>query len=48
MAAQGARLPSQRRYAARAQSLQVGIVLTAAEMAQLERFAALGLAALSA
>ncbi|OSP54850.1 Ldh family oxidoreductase [Pseudoruegeria sp. SK021] len=43
---QGARLPSQRRFAARATALSDGIVLSAAEMDQLDRFEALGLAAL--
>src|SRR5690606_33375474 len=37
---QGARLPSQRRFAARAESEAKGITLTAAEMAQLEALAA--------
>jgi len=45
---QGARLPSQRRFAARAQSAAHGIQLTSAEMDQLHRFATLGLAALDA
>ena len=43
---QGARLPSQRRFAARAQSEATGIQLTADECAQLERFARLGLDAI--
>ncbi|WP_209424704.1 Ldh family oxidoreductase [Pararhodobacter sp. SW119] len=43
---QGARLPSQRRFAARAQSLAQGISLTAEEAALLDRFEAQGLAAL--
>ena len=43
---QGARLPSQRRFAAREISLRDGIALTQAEVAQLERFEAEGLAAL--
>jgi len=46
--AQGARLPSERRFAARAKALRDGIPLTAAELAQLERFERLGLAALDA
>ncbi|MBE0452549.1 Ldh family oxidoreductase [Roseovarius autotrophicus] len=46
--AQGARLPSQRRFAARAVSLRDGIPLSAAELAQLARFETLGLAALTA
>ena len=46
--AQGARLPSQRRFAARAEALRVGIVLSADELAQLDRFEREGLAALSA
>lgn len=40
---QGARLPSERRFAARARALSEGILLTEAELAQLDRFAALGL-----
>ncbi|WP_376870598.1 Ldh family oxidoreductase [Albirhodobacter sp. R86504] len=44
---QGARLPSQRRFAARKTAQESGIVLTQAEFAQLERFEAEGLAALS-
>lgn len=44
---QGARLPSQRRFAARAISRAQGITLTAAEMAQLERLRDEGLAAVS-
>lgn len=42
---QGARLPSQRRFAARKQTLQDGIPLSAAEMQMLERLRAQGLAA---
>ncbi|MCP1200354.1 Ldh family oxidoreductase [Notoacmeibacter sp. MSK16QG-6] len=45
--AQGARLPSQRRFAAREQSLTEGIALTEAEMDQLDRFEKDGLAALT-
>ncbi len=45
--AQGARLPSQRRYAARARSLSEGIVLTAAEVEMLDRLESLGLEAVS-
>jgi LDH2 family malate/lactate/ureidoglycolate dehydrogenase len=45
--AQGARLPSQRRFAARASTLRDGIALSAAEHAQLDRFEREGLAALS-
>ena len=44
--AQGARLPSQRRFAARAKALSHGIVLSDAEMAELDRFETMGLAAL--
>lgn len=44
---QGARLPSERRFAARKAVLSDGIVLDAAEMAQLDRFVALGLEALT-
>jgi LDH2 family malate/lactate/ureidoglycolate dehydrogenase len=40
---QGARLPSQRRFAARARSEAEGIILSAAEFEQLDRFANLGL-----
>jgi len=40
---QGARLPSQRRYAARALSERDGVALSAQEIAQLDRFMALGL-----
>ena len=40
---QGARLPSQRRFAARARAVASGILLTAAEMAQLDRFHRQGL-----
>ncbi|AYG61647.1 Ldh family oxidoreductase [Rhizobium jaguaris] len=43
IASQGARLPSQRRFAARAASEAAGIILTAQEMQQLERLGALGL-----
>lgn len=43
MVGQGARLPSERRYTARAKSQAEGIVLTAAEMEQLDRLHALGL-----
>lgn len=43
---QGARLPSERRFAARARAATEGITLSDAEMAQLDRFAALGLDAL--
>ncbi len=45
--AQGARLPSQRRFEARRKALREGIVLSAAEMDQLDRFEKLGLAAIS-
>ncbi len=45
---QGARLPSQRRFVARAQSLEHGIALTQQEWSDLDRFATLGLAALDA
>jgi delta1-piperideine-2-carboxylate reductase len=44
---QGARLPSQRRFAARAQSQTTGIHLTPAEMANLDRLLALGLDAVA-
>lgn len=44
---QGARLPSQRRYAARAKAMAQGIALTPAETAQLDRFLALGLDAVA-
>lgn len=44
---QGARLPSQRRFAARARSEAEGIYLTNAEMAQLDRLLDLGLDAVS-
>lgn len=44
---QGARLPSQRRFAARAQSMAEGITLTDAENEQLERFAKRGLDAIA-
>jgi len=40
---QGARLPSQRRFRARAQSVADGVTLSADEIAQLERFLDLGL-----
>ncbi|WP_112313219.1 Ldh family oxidoreductase [Pseudogemmobacter bohemicus] len=40
---QGARLPSQRRFRARAESAAAGITLSADEIAQLERFQTLGL-----
>ncbi|MBT9386069.1 Ldh family oxidoreductase [Pseudooceanicola sp. CBS1P-1] len=46
--AQGARLPSERRFAARDRALAGGVVLSDAELAQLERFQAQGLAALDA
>lgn len=45
IAGQGARLPSQRRYAARAHSLAHGVHLSAAEHEQLARLERLGLAA---
>lgn len=45
--AQGARLPSQRRFKARVESANEGIRLTAAEVAQLDRFEAMGLAAIA-
>ena len=45
MAGQGARLPSQRRFAARRKAETEGIVLTEAELQHLDRLAALGLAA---
>lgn len=44
---QGARLPSQRRFTARAQSTTAGIALTEAEIAQLDRLATLGLDAVA-
>ena len=44
---QGARLPSQRRFAARAVSASQGITLTEAEVAQLDRLEALGLDAIT-
>lgn len=47
IAAQGARLPSQRRFAARARSESEGVTLTGAERAQLDRFASLGLDAVT-
>lgn len=43
IAGQGARLPSERRFAARARSLSAGIWLSAAERAELDRFQRLGL-----
>ncbi|MCQ2006139.1 Ldh family oxidoreductase [Rhizobium sp. NRK18] len=45
--AQGARLPSQRRFEARRKAMQDGITLSDAEMAQLDRFESLGLAAVA-
>ncbi len=47
IAGQGARLPSQRRYAARARSEMDGITLTETEMEQLDRLLALGLEAVA-
>ena len=47
IAGQGARLPSQRRFAARQESLSKGIVLTGPEMAQLELLRDKGLGAVS-
>lgn len=44
---QGARLPSQRRFSARARSEAEGIRLTAAELEQLDRFGRLGLDAVT-
>lgn len=44
---QGARLPSQRRFAARARSQSEGIELTAAEVSQLDRLLELGLDAVA-
>ena len=44
---QGARLPSQRRFAARRKSLAEGITLSAAEMEELDRLRRLGLDAVS-
>jgi delta1-piperideine-2-carboxylate reductase len=44
---QGARLPSERRYAARERAMTQGVTLTAAEMDQLDRYQALGLDAVS-
>lgn len=41
--AQGARLPSERRFAARARAREDGVVLTEAEVEQLDRFVDLGL-----
>ncbi len=46
IAGQGARLPSQRRFAARKRTLSEGITLTAAEAAQLDRLETLGLDAI--
>ena len=46
IASQGARLPSERRYAARQRSLAEGIALGAAERAELDRFLRLGLDAI--
>lgn len=46
IAGQGARLPSQRRFAAREKAATQGIILTRDEMAQLERMRRHGLAAL--
>ncbi|MEZ5797754.1 MAG: Ldh family oxidoreductase [Paracoccaceae bacterium] len=46
--AQGARLPSERRFAARRKALRDGIELSDAELAQLDRFERLGLAAVGA
>jgi LDH2 family malate/lactate/ureidoglycolate dehydrogenase len=47
ISAQGARLPSERRFSARAASLRDGIALSADERAQLARFEAEGLAAVA-
>ncbi|MFD0981003.1 Ldh family oxidoreductase [Tropicimonas aquimaris] len=47
IADQSARLPSQRRFAARAKAMADGIALTPDEFARLERFEALGLDALA-
>ncbi|MDM9624105.1 Ldh family oxidoreductase [Rhizobium sp. S96] len=47
IAGQGARLPSQRRYAARTKSVADGIALTQAEVEQLDRLLALGLDAVA-
>ena len=44
---QGARLPSQRRFTARAKSKAEGVALTSAEIAQLDRLLAMGLDAVS-
>jgi LDH2 family malate/lactate/ureidoglycolate dehydrogenase len=44
---QGARLPSQRRYAARARALAEGVALSEAELAQLARLEKLGVGAIS-
>lgn len=44
---QGARLPSERRFAARAKAEAQGIMLTEAEVAQLDQFLALGLEAVA-
>ncbi|WP_054302958.1 Ldh family oxidoreductase [Gemmobacter sp. LW-1] len=46
--AQGARLPSERRFAARDRALRDGIALSDTELAQLDRFEAMGLAAVAA
>lgn len=46
ISAQGARLPSQRRFEARARAARDGILLSATELAQLDRFEQQGLAAL--
>ena len=46
--AQGARLPSERRFAARRKALRDGIALSEAELAQLDRFEKDGLAAVGA
>ncbi len=47
IAGQGARLPSQRRFAARREALAKGIALTSSELAQLEKFRGKGLDAIS-
>jgi len=47
IAGQGARLPSQRRFTARAKAMSEGITLTKAEMAQMERLRGQGLDAVS-
>jgi LDH2 family malate/lactate/ureidoglycolate dehydrogenase len=44
---QGARLPSQRRFSARAKALKEGITLSEAEAAELDRFMSLGLDAVT-